>query len=361
MIIKASKKLVQNYIDAKEENILVNNIYNDYLENFSKEVSKIDLMKNENSLYNVFLDKLEIDPTDYDFYNLAKRYRIDNFKLLNEAKYENDAYFKNIHLPKNISSSRSKLELTYSSFSPYQLFLDSKLNIDKDDYYREINHFGYFKNKFNYIDLVKNNVTWMSITPHEINTMETSIKKANGNVLILGLGLGYFPYMCSLKNNVTKIDIIELDKEIIDVFKKVILPQFKNKAKISIINQDALKFLENSSLEHYDFIFSDLWHNAEDGLKPYLEIKSLLKNFSKERDYRIEESIIAYIRRFLIGLFEENLNGYSDSNYPEEGNFIDKIYSKLYFKTKNVTLTTKSDIDSFLSDENIQKLADNLL
>ena len=60
----------------------------------------------------------------------------------------------------------------------------------------------------------------MLITPNEIETMKKSISEATGNVLTYGLGLGYYAYMVSMKENVESVTIVEKDKEIIDLFKK---------------------------------------------------------------------------------------------------------------------------------------------
>ena len=59
----------------------------------------------------------------------------------------------------------------------------------------------------------------MSITPNEIETMEEAVKAATGKVIVYGLGLGYYPYMISLKDEVKEIVIVENDIKIINLFK----------------------------------------------------------------------------------------------------------------------------------------------
>ena len=80
---------------------------------------------------------------------------------------------------------------------------------------------------YKYLTLSKDNVIWMSINPNEINTMDEDIKFMHGNILVLGLGLGYISYMLSLKDDINSITIIEKDKEIINLFNKYLLNNFK--------------------------------------------------------------------------------------------------------------------------------------
>ena len=55
----------------------------------------------------------------------------------------------------------------------------------------------------------------MSTIPHEINTMKKDIDIVKNNVLVLGLGIGYFSYLISNKASVKNITILENDEEII--------------------------------------------------------------------------------------------------------------------------------------------------
>ena len=93
----------------------------------------------------------------------------------------------------------------------------------------------------------------MSLIPHEINTMKHHIIDAFGNVLVLGLGLGYYVFHIARKKDVDKITIIEKDKRVIKIFKENLLPYFENKDKITIIEDDAIKYL--STPKDYDYCF----------------------------------------------------------------------------------------------------------
>ena len=353
MELNVSRKIVKEFINVRDENILIDNIYNDFFENFSRNITFIDYKK-AGSYYSLFLNKLEIDKDDKDFRHLAYKTHLNIFDELDKNKYLNNPYYKNIKLDKDIKYKNSLL--TKSTYKPYQAFIYKDIDVLPNDYYREINHLGYFKHEFSFIDLIEKDTTWMSITPHEIETMEESLNEVYGNVLVLGLGLGYYPYIASSKESVKTIDIVELNKDIISIFRENILPQFSRIEKIKIFNENAINFLKENDLNKYDYIFIDLWHTVEDGLELYTNINKILKDTNIKTSYWIETSLIASIRRALITILEENLEGFKEENYKKASTFYDSLINELYFKLKNVKLNSKEDITKFLSDEEIRKL-----
>ena len=136
----------------------------------------------------------------------------------------------------------------------------------------------------------------MSITPNEVNTMEEDINNSFGNILVVGLGLGYFPYMSHLKKDVLSIDIIEIDKDIISLFKNEILDQFEYKSKINIINSDVYDYFSSNDLSKYDYIYIDIWHDVSDGMKHYLRLKEYEKKYSNVKfRYWIYDTIKYYL------------------------------------------------------------------
>ena len=194
----------------------------------------------------------------------------------------------------------------------------------------------------------------MCITPNEINTMEKHIAKAKGNIVTFGLGLGYFAYMASMKNDVKNVTIVEKDKDIISLYNQYIFPFFPYKNKIHIVEEDAIKYIEKNQLSEFDYAFFDLWHNAEDGLPLYLKIKSL--DIKTNAGYWIEESLICMYRRCLLTVIYESLNGYSDDDYRKARNPIEKVINEIYFKTKKYHFESYDEITKFVSKENILKL-----
>ena len=289
----------------------------------------------------------------YDFYHLEHndenddvmdRYISNNLKKLEEKEYLDNPYVQNI----KANAKLGKYQLRNIEYEPYQLFAYDDIYLDG---YKEYSRIGYFTSKFPYLALTEGNNVWMSLNPNEIETMKPYIKKGKGNVLVLGLGMGYVPYMMSLKDDVKSITIVEKDKEIIELFKKVLLPQFMNKNKIKIIEDDAISYLNKSN--KYDYIFADLWHDPEDGLSLFVQLKRISKNI----DCWLEVSLYQMLRRCMITLLEEQLEGMGEDAYKHARNYTDKVINRFYQKTKNLRLDNEDDLHKLLSDESLINLA----
>lgn len=197
----------------------------------------------------------------------------------------------------------------------------------------------------------------MSITPHEILTMKEPIKKAHGNVLTYGLGLGYYAYMISIKDEVKSVTIIEKDNRVIEMFNTYILPQFSYKNKIKIIHSDAIEYSKNRS--KFDYTFIDLWHTVDDGLPLYLTFKSIYQN-DLNCDYWIEDSMLFMIRRYLMSLIIEQYEEVDETNYRASDNFEEKLFAKIYEAMKDIKINTSTDLDLHLSFNSIKKMIERM-
>ncbi|MBO5376577.1 MAG: methyltransferase [Bacilli bacterium] len=158
--------------------------------------------------------------------------------------------------------------------------------------------------------------TWMTVEPFEINSFEKFIKRASGNVLLLGCGLGYVAYMLSQKSNVNSVMIIDNNQDIIDLFNERLLPQFPNKDKVSIVNTDGLAFLENADLSKFDYINLDIWRDIPDMLLPYfngleIEKKNPSVRFSYWFEERLKEEVQNGILKRVAGSSSDSLEGLS--------------------------------------------------
>ena len=155
---------------------------------------------------------------------------------------------------------------------------------------------GFFDRTVRFPTIYENKTPWMSVCPSEINSMKEPIEVAHGRVLVLGLGLGYYPFMISEKLSVDEITIVERNPRIIDLFKSYILPQFPDKDKIRVIEDDAIRYIEAVPSGAYDFCFADIWEGVVDGAEPYQRIKSQEARLpSTEFAYWIEPQIQAYL------------------------------------------------------------------
>ena len=271
-----TKEYVEQISSTFEDNLLYSDLINDYLNRVggkeTLEISKINKITNnpkksvEKRIKELYSND---DPT---FSSFDSRYGLSNVHLLDEKEIVDNPYYKKL---KGLKIVKDDIHLTWSNYLPYEIFLMDETKSIEDDFYRESSPIGFFAKEVEYPLVYKDDKVWMSLIPHEINTMAKSINEAKGKVLALGLGLGYYPYMISLKDEVKEITILENDQSIIDIFNKYLLPLFEGKGKIKIIKIDAISYIENINKDDYDYIFSDLWHRENDGLEIYSKIKKI--------------------------------------------------------------------------------------
>ena len=291
-------------------------------------------------------DFIGLDKDNEENQKVMEEFILNNLKHLNPSDYLNNPYVKAI----NKTGSNGKYALRYINYYPYQLFAYDDIKMNG---YKEYSQIGYFDNKFSYLALTQGNNIWMSLNPNEIETMKPYIQKGKGNVLVLGLGMGYVPYMLALKDDVKSVTIIEKDQEIINIFNKLIWPSFTNKNKIKIIKGDAIEFAKNNEKNpQFDYIFADLWHDPDDGLPLFVELKKIKQNI----DCWLETSMCALLRRCMITLLEETLNGAKEEDYRYAKNYTDKIINLFYQKTKNLSLERLDDLNKLLDRNNLLSL-----
>ena len=354
------KKQYSKLIDMKAINMAVADMfmeYNTYINVVDEK--KIKKSKNESADYlNTFLDFFDIDKNLKENKEIIKKSIIPAITKIDSSMFENNPYFKTI----KINSIKDKeYFLGNIKYYPYQSFAYDDALILDNDYYREISRIGYLDHKLQFTAIMKNDVIWMSNTPNEALTMESSIEKSHGKVITLGLGLGYYPFMCSLKDNVESITIIEYDKNIISLFKKYLLPLFPNKEKINIIHADAFEYLKNNNINDlFDFAFIDIWHNGDDGLPLYIHFKKFEEHKHCKIEYWLEDSIICIARRCLLVVIEEVINGANDSDFKIAKNDLDEVINDLYFYFKNYEINSYKDLHNLLTKESLINILENI-
>lgn len=211
---------------------------------------------------------------------------------LDAGEYDKNPYYKNIRIP---AVKIGHSELKYEHYKPYEGFVCNDIIRTAEG--RQIPQIGYFDTEFSFPAVLENDRIWMTITPNEIETMKEPVDQAFGNVLTFGLGLGYYAYMVSEKENVESVTVVEMNEDVIDLFNKYILPQFRNAHKIKLVRADAFEFAETQmSKGKFDYAFTDLWHDVSDGIEMYLRMKKYEQYcpgtiFS----YWIEKSILCYL------------------------------------------------------------------
>lgn len=224
---------------------------------------------------------------------LARGYFALGLKRLDAAQLADNPYMRMIRFPE---AKLGRWQMTRLRYAPYELFVRDDLMILPDG--REIPQLGYFAEAFAYPAVLQDGREWMTVTPNEIATMEAAIAAAHGHVCAMGLGLGYFAFMVSEKETVSRVTVVERDEQAICLFEAHILPQFPHKEKIRIVHADAFDYVKTSMAgEDADFAFVDLWHDVADGAQLYMKMK-LLEPFAPgtQFSYWIETSITSFLR-----------------------------------------------------------------
>ena len=355
MVIKnesSLRKELQNIIDINATNMNVADMlmnafsYTDIIDpNEVKQYIKEGWDEKE-AILEILYDFYQLDKNNEDNQKIMDSYILNNLKCLNSDDYLSNPYAKAI----SKTGKNGRYALRYINYYPYQLFAYDDIKVDG---YKENSRIGYFKEKFSYLALTEGNNIWMSLNPNEIETMKPFIQRGRGNVLVLGLGMGYVPFMLAGKNCVRSVTIIEKDQNIIDLFNSLIWPNFQNKEKIRIIKDDAIKYTKNNQKEgRWDYIFADLWHDPEDGLELFVDLKKINPNI----DCWLNDSMYALLRRCMITLLEETINGSKEEDYRHAKTYTDKVINTYYQNTKNLLIEKKEDLDQLLTDENLFSL-----
>jgi hypothetical protein len=100
--------------------------------------------------------------------------------------------------------------------------------------------------------------TWMSDQPCELIQMHRELAvHARGNVLIGGLGLGIVARMAAAKRSVSKVTIVERQREVIDM----ILGTLKS-PKIRVVEDDIFEYVKHPGCANHDVALLDVWQGT---------------------------------------------------------------------------------------------------
>lgn len=233
---------------------------------------------------------------------LAEKYLSPALRPLDAARYRQNFYYAQIRFPE---ASRGKWRLTRLRYAPYEVFPCGNLRLLPDG--REIQPLGYFDQEFSYPAVLENGREWMTITPNEIETMRQDLSLARGNILVFGLGLGYFALMAAEKEEVLSVTVIERDRDVLALFREYLLPQFPHADKIRLLCCDAFgPWAEQLPGGSYDFAYFDLWHDAGDGLPLYMRLRQMPTPLSLPlQRYWIEEDLLLFFKGLLLDAVQE--------------------------------------------------------
>lgn len=345
------------------QNILKNRLYNtdivsryaNYLLN-DKDYITVDLMKqfeeyglDEVETFKILLMEscLYFDEFSDETKNYLKYNYIDkSVRKCNIDKYLNDPYYQNIKIG---DKKIGKWDLKMMTIKPYQGFLCNDIVVCEDG--REIPQLGFFDKEFKYPAVLEDDNEWMTLIPSEIETLREGIEKAHGKVITFGLGLGYYPYMVSRKENVDSIVIVERDENVIKLFEENILPQFEYKDKVTVIQADAFEFVKNTKSD-FDFAYVDIWRDASDGIDMYIRMKNIEHMWSgTEFMYWVETSILAELSRYA---FLVLLKYFKDTKID---NRLDPMTRQIEDYYKNHKIESVDDFVKMLGVDTLRDLA----
>ncbi len=211
-------------------------------------------------------------------FSLAKKH--------NRASFRENPYLKALHIQER---RLGQFLLTEASYAKGEFFQYDMPPLDRDFV---VPRLGFFTEEVRFPAIYEGNMPWVSVCPSEINTMNADAIHARGRVLVLGLGLGYYPFLISEKKEVKTITIVEKSPEIIRLFQEELLPQFPHKEKIRVEEADAFQFLEEAEPWEFDFCYADIWEGWEDGATAYEKILPYEKRlYETQFCYWIEKEI----------------------------------------------------------------------
>lgn len=353
------------YSSIRNETFIVDDNNNSFIksmaaENVRKSGNKYACLESE--IIRIIISEILRKKNPYDYPNICDAILptvMQVSKVFDVNEFKDDIYMKNINIE---SSEYDGITLGYEEYQPYELFVYNvpcwieTLGIN-------VPRLGCFTEKCRYPVMIrkKDCMLLRSVSPNEIETLRLPIKRASGNVLVLGAGMGYYAYAVSMKEEVKSVTVIESDITFYNIFKNIILPQFEFKDKVKVINTDELKYLESISDGKYNYCFSDICSGIED-IETYFKVKEAGKKFRKtEIDYWIEGSFACQISgcvfpEIIAAASEYKENIYDEKMIPETEMRLIKYVRQLL---RGVVVSSIDELNYYITPKNILKMIEN--
>jgi len=285
-----------------ELNFRITRLYANYLEHYSEIINSemMDALCGDGSIdikdglvaILCQLFGLDIDGSP-DERVLIRDYIAPSVRVMDPERYINNPYYRNIKIPE---IKKGRWELKREKYPAYRGVIAADMIMS--DGFREIPPLGFFTEEFEFPAVLEDGNEWMTLTPVDLDTSDEAIERAHGRVVTFGLGLGYYTYMVSEKENVESVTVVEKSPEVIALFKEYILPQSSHPEKVRIVNEDAFLYAEKKMpKEHFDVAFVDTWRDASDGAPMYERMKKL-EHLSPDTEfiYWIENFLVSRLR-----------------------------------------------------------------
>lgn len=212
-------------------------------------------------------------------------------RRLDADEFENDPYLRTVRFPEE---RRGEILLTYAGYGRGELLMYDEPGFSAR---LVVPRLGFFSRPVRFPTVYEGEMPWMSVCPSEINSMQEQMRAAHGRTLVLGLGLGYYPFRIAPRAEVRPITIVERNPDVIRLFCDLLLPQFPFREKIEVVEGDAIAYLQGLSDGAFDFCFADIWEGAVDGAPLYLRIREQERRLPHTAfTYWLEPQIRAYLQ-----------------------------------------------------------------
>ncbi len=133
----------------------------------------------------------------------------------------------------------------------------TKDEADRHQLHAAINGHGRYTPPGNYTGLANRDGIVMSDAPDERRDMWDPVRRARGQVLINGLGLGLVAGCCLEKPEVDSVVVIEISQDVIDLVAPHYYKRY-DRARLEIIRADALTYQPPKG-DEYDVVWHDIW------------------------------------------------------------------------------------------------------
>jgi len=241
MKINISSEELRPLKRIRNDNLKILTLYSRYLNECPTAINKElisslceDGTDEETAFLSALIYIFDLDEDSAHDSEFIRRYLIPSLKIASVGKYLENEYRK---LLSGVVVSNEKWSLKSEKYQSFEAFPCGEGVSHRN--FVEYPQISFFDEEFEYPSISQNGVEWMSLKPNEIETMRNPIENAFGNVTVFGLGLGYFAFCASVKDDVKSVTVIERDENIIALFSEHILPRFPNKEKVKIVLSDA--------------------------------------------------------------------------------------------------------------------------
>lgn len=317
------KEKLQRLRDVFDKNYRVSRLFATYLEHFPEIITK-ELVSSltddggltEKEAVTALLSEIfGLNIEDASDREIIRNYLSPAISVLDTKKYTENKYYKNIKIE---NARDGDWELRREVYPAYRGFVSGDMILAED--FSEIAPLGFFTTDFEFPAVLEGGNEWMTLTPVDLDTCEAAIDAARGRVVTFGLGLGYYAYMSSEKDEVSEIVVVERSEAVIRLFKKYILPHFSHPEKVKIVCEDAFVYARDVMPgESFDLAFVDIWRDGSDGSEMYKKMKPYEPLSPKTRFlYWIEGFIVSRLRaqKFEI-LYEDVTERGANISYSE--------------------------------------------